>query len=416
MIGSTSNKLKVLQVNKFLYWFGGSETYCFKLSDYLESQGHEVQFFGMEHERNVKGNTLNLGVSNVEFKQMSIRKAHYPFKIIYSIEAKRKIRKVIEAYKPDIIHINNFNFQLTPSILYEIKKFNIPVVMTLHDFQIVCPNHMMYLEHEQKICEDCKGRKYFSCVKNNCLHNSKIKSVLAAFEGYLNHKLKTYDRCIDMFIAPSHFLKNKVVEFGESKDRIKVIHNFIDELGVNDLPKKENYALYFGRLNVQKGIPTLIKAMKRLPDIKFVIAGEGDLEDEVKGIANVEYVGFKKGEELKNLVKRALFTIYPSEWYENCPMSVLESQMYGTPVIGANIGGIPELIEDQKDGMLFQAGNVDELVEKISYLYHHGDILSQYSEKCIEKVQQFSIEKYYSQLMGVYNTVIEKYKWNTNNS
>lgn len=400
------SKLRILFVNKFLYWFGGSETYCFKLADYLQSQGHEVQFFGMHHERNVKGNELNLSVSNVEFKKMSIRKSHYPFRIIYSLEAKRKIGKVIEAFKPDLIHLNNFNFQLTPSILYEIKKHRIPVVMTLHDFQIVCPNHMLYLEHKQQICEDCKGRKYFSCIANNCLHNSKIKSVLAAFEGYLYHKLKTYDNHIDYFIAPSHFLKNKVVEFGESASRIRVIHNFIDEMSTEPVAEKGNYVLYFGRLNVQKGIRTLIAATKQLPDIPFIIAGEGPIEHEVQGLPNVKYVGFQKGESLKNLVKSALFTIYPSEWYENCPMSVLESQMYGTPVVGANIGGIPELIQDRKDGRLFEAGNVGQLVDCIKELYDHRELLQSYSLNGLKKSKMFSLDRYYTSLMEVYDFVL----------
>ncbi|WP_308638448.1 glycosyltransferase family 4 protein [Paenibacillus silvisoli] len=402
--------MKILQVNKFLHWFGGSETYCFKLSDHLMKQGHEVQFFGMDHARNVKGNSLGLSVSNVEFKKMSLKKINYPFRIIYSFEAKNKIRQVIEAFKPDIIHLNNINFQLTPSILYEIKKHNIPVVMTLHDFQLVCPNHMLYLEHEARICEDCKGRKYFSCVTNNCLHDSKIKSMLAAFEGFLHHKLKSYDDAIDMFIAPSRFLKQKFVEFGESASRIKVISNFIDQPAPTEAAVKGDYILYFGRLSVQKGIRTLLEAMKRLPHLKLVVAGEGDLEKEIAEVPNVEYVGFRTGEELNDLIKRALFTIYPSEWYENCPMSVLESQMYGTPVIGANIGGIPELVEHRIDGLLFTPGDVHQLADSIRYLYENRDVLEEYSRRCVVKVQKFSIDRYYAELMTVYESLLHKAK------
>ncbi len=405
-------KLKILFVNKFLYPKGGSETYIFNLASYLERKGHNVEYFGMEHRENIVTNSLNLSVNNMEFRGKSIKKFLYPFKIIYSVEAKNKIREIILATKPDIIHLNNFNFQITPSILYEIKKYNIPVVMTLHDYQLVCPNHMLCLENKKKICEECLGRKYTNCIKNKCIHNSRIKSVLAAAEGTIYYKLGTYEKYIDYFISPSAFLKNKIVEFGEKENKIMTIYNFVSDTTPNKVnDKKEKFILYFGRLSIQKGIATLIEASKRLPEINFVIAGGGELENQIKGIKNINYVGYKSGEELKALISNALFTICPSQWYENCPMSVLESQMYGTPVIGANIGGIPELIEDGKDGLLFKSGNVEDLVSKIKYLYSDTALLKSFSDSCAKRVQQrFSIDSYYEELINVYNLAIKKHE------
>ncbi len=402
--------MKILFVNKFLYLNGGSETYLFGLSDYLKNMGHDVEFFGMQHPKNIVNNSVNLNVRNMEFKGNLISKFSYPFKIIYSIEAANKISKVIKHFKPDIVHVNNYNFQLTPSILYKVRKLGIPVIQTLHDFQIVCPNHMMYLEHKNIICEECINRRYRNCVKNNCIHNSKVKSVLAAFEGWFYHKLKTYDKYIDLLISPSIFLKKKIVEFGEHDSRIKVLHNFINPSADVYYENKKNYVLYFGRLSIQKGIRTLIKACKNLPELKFIFAGGGELESELEGIENIEFVGFKSGEDLKTLVSKALFSIYPSEWYENCPMSVLESQMYGTPVIGADIGGIPELIDDKVDGLLFKPGNSDDLAEKIKYLYNDINVLHEYSIRCIEKVKKFSIDNYYKELMNIYSMAISKHK------
>jgi len=405
--------MKILFVNKFLFENGGSETYCFKLAEYLKQKGHSVQFFGMDHDKNVVGNDLNLYVKNVEFKDITMSKILYPFKIIYSTEARNKIRELIEHYKPDIVHLNNYNFQITPSILYEIKKHNIPVVMTLHDFQIVCPNHMMYIEHEKKICEECKSRKYINCIKNKCIHNSKIKSLFAAFEGYIYYKLKTYEKMIDYYIAPSNFLKDKICEFGEKENRIKVIHNFVSsESKLNKKSIKKDYVLYFGRLSIQKGIRTLISACNMLPEIEFVVAGRGELEKELERIKNVKYIGFRVGEELNTLISEALFSIYPSEWYENCPMSVLESQMLGTPVIGANIGGIPELIDNNSDGLLFEPGNVSDLVNKISFMYSNRNVLQRFSEKCTSKANMFSVEDYYNKLFEVFNLAIEQHTHN----
>lgn len=402
--------MRILFVNKFLYPNGGSETYCFKLAGYLMEKGHSVEFFGMRHEGNMVGNNLELYVSNSEFKGISVKKLLYPFKIIYSLEARDKIKKMLESFRPDIVHLNNYNFQITPSILYEIKKYNIPVLMTLHDFQLVCPNHMMYREHHAMICEECKGRRYYNCIRNKCVHNSGIKSALAAFEGFLYYKLKTYDKYIDSYIAPSSFLKSKVVEFGEAENRIITMHNFVNGATPCEKLAKSDYVLYFGRLSVQKGIRTLIKACRRLPEIKFVFAGSGELESELKGIGNIVFAGFKTREELKSMIKEALFSVYPSEWYENCPMSVLESQMYGTPVLGADIGGIPELIGNNADGMLFEPGNVDELVEKIRLLYDDRHRLAEFSERCIQKVKGFSIDDYYTKLIDVYHCAAEKHK------
>ncbi len=401
-------KMRILMINKFLYPNGGSETYIFNLCNYLEKMGNDIEFFGMEDEKNIVSNSLDLNVTNMQFRSNSLKKLIYPFKIIYSYEAAKKIRKVLKKFKPDIVHINNFNFQITPSILFEIKKNNIPIVLTLHDFQIICPNHMMYLEHKTKVCEECKGRKYFSCIRNRCIHNSGLKSLLGAFEGWFYYKLKTYDKFIDLLIAPSNFLRNKVIEFGESETRIKVIHNFVNEVIESSDLKKQNYVLYFGRLSIQKGIRTLISVCKQLPQITFVFAGGGELEHELRGIKNIEYVGFKSGEDLKTLISHALFSIYPSEWYENCPMSVLESQMLGTPVIGANIGGIPELIDDGVDGLLFKPADINDLIKKIRYLYNNRKILEAYSFKCVEKIKRFSVDKYHDELMKVYNLAIAK--------
>lgn len=402
--------LNVLLINKFLYPKGGSETYFFKLGEYLESQGHKVDYFGMHHEENIVFSSLNKYVSSVDFRGASLAKLLYPFKIIYSIEAKTKIREIIMETKPDIIHLNNFNFQITPSILYEIKKFNIPVVMTLHDFQLICPNHMLYLETRKEICEKCRDGNYLNCIKNKCIHNSIIKSFFAALEGFLYYKLKTYTKNIDFFVAPSIFIRDKVIEFGLAKEKIVTLHNFVTEAEGSAKGGKSDYVLYFGRLSIQKGIGTLIEACNRLPYIKFIFAGGGELEGELSKVRNIQYVGFKKGEELEKLINGSLFSVCPSEWYENCPMSVLESQMNGTPVIGAAVGGIPELINDGYDGLLYKAGNVNDLVEKIEYLYNNRDILESFSLQCKKKVtEEFSISNYYLELMKIYKRAIYKH-------
>ena len=206
--------MKILMVNKFLYPNGGSETYMFKLGEYLTSLGHTVEYFGMEHNDRCVGNSADCYTENMDFHNTGgLKKIKLSLKTIYSKEAKEKIGKVIERFKPDIIHLNNINFQLTPSIIYEIKKHNIPVVQTVHDVQMACPNHKMYNEEQKSTCEKCLDGKYINCVKNKCLHNSSMKSVIAAMESYYYHGKNTYN-LIDCYICPSQFMADTITRAG----------------------------------------------------------------------------------------------------------------------------------------------------------------------------------------------------------
>ena len=386
--------MKILMVNKFLYPNGGSETYIFELGKQLKKMGHEVQYFGMEHEKRIVGNHVESYTSNMDFHTGKLSKLLYPFKIVYSMEARKKIRIVLEDFKPDVVHLNNINFQITPSILYEIRKYEkdtgnkIRIVATAHDYQWVCPNHMLYIPHHEEICERCTGGAYGNCTKYRCIHNSKIKSLIGTIESYYYHMRKTYG-LIDRIICPSEFLKKQLEKDKVLAEKLVVMYNFVtaDKEMINTAEgkgrqEKEDYVLYFGRYSKEKGIETLLKVCEQLPGIPFVFAGSGPLEDKVNAVKNVRNVGFQKGEVLEKLIAKARFSIYPSEWYENCPFSVMESQMYGTPVIGADIGGIPELIQNGKTGELFTSGNATELREKIQQLWNDKAKQQQYSDNC----------------------------------
>ena len=401
--------MKILMVNKFLYPRGGAETYVFDLAEHLSQNGHEIAYFGMNDSRNSYGNQMGLGAKNSEFREFNMRQIFYPFRIIYSFDARRKMAQVLEYFKPDYVHLNNINFQLTPSIVYAIKEKNIPMIQTLHDFQLICPNHMLYREQDLTVCEKCRARKYSECIRYQCIHNSRIKSVMGAFEAWLYYRLKTYD-LIDAFIAPSQFLADKMVDFGENPTKIHTLHNFIKKDFVDRDFNKKNYFLYFGRLSIQKGMGTLLEAVKQLPDVSFVIAGGGELAETIAkaDLPNLEYVGFQTGEALLNLIGEARATVIPSEWYENCPMSVLESLTVGTPVIGANIGGIPELIRDGRDGLLFEPASVTSLVEAIWSLHDNDDLAEDMSKNAREILQTHDIQDYAEKLMEIVTTLTMK--------
>jgi len=402
--------MKVLMVNKFLYPNGGSETYIFEIGKQLQKMGHEVQYFGMEHKGRIVGNHVDSYTSNMDFHGSKLFKLLYPFKIIYSTEARKKIRAVLDDFKPDIVHLNNINFQITPSILYEIKKYEkdtkrrVKIIATAHDYQWVCPNHMMYIPHKEEICERCTGGKYSNCAKYRCIHNSRVKSILGSMESYLYHFRKTYG-LIDTIICPSGFLQKQLAKDKTMAGKLVAMHNFVtiskEETEALNY-EKEDYVLYFGRFAKEKGIETLLKVCEQLPKIPFVFAGSGPLEDIVNQSANIKNVGFQKGKALQELIAKAQFSIYPSEWYENCPFSVMESQMYGTPVIGAAIGGIPELIQEGINGDLFESGNADDLKKKIEALWLDKERLKKYSENC-RKGQYDGTKEYCEKLLEIYS-------------
>lgn len=398
--------MRILMINKFLYPNGGSETYIFKLGDYLKKQGHEVQYFGMEHEGRCVGNAVNAYTSDMDFHGGSkISKLSYPLKTIYSKEARIQIRKVLDDFKPDVCHLNNFNYQLTPSIILEIRKWSkqnrkkCKIVFTAHDYQLVCPNHMCNNPNTHENCEKCFGGNFLNCIKGKCIHGSTAKSAIGAMEAMFWNFNGVY-KYIDSIICCSEFLKTKMDSNPLFKDKTIVLHNFVDKVEWKDI-KKKDYILYFGRFSREKGISTLIEACKELPNIQFIFAGTGPLEEVIDGIPNIKNVGFQREEALEKLIREAQFSVYPSEWYENCPFSVMESQMYGTPVLGSNIGGIPELIEVGKTGNLFKSADKNDLKNKISELWDNKEKVKVYSQNC-RNISFDTIDEYGKKLMKIY--------------
>lgn len=401
--------MKILMVNKFLYPNGGSETYIFKLGEQLTRMGHEVQFFGMEHAGRCVGNHAEAYTSDMDFHGGSkLSKLTYPLKTIYSKEARQKMMVVLKDFAPDVVHLNNFNYQLTPSVILAVKDYEkktgrkVRIIFTAHDYQLVCPNHMMNNPNTGENCEKCAGGAFMNCTKGKCIHGSTAKSIIGTMEATYWNKRGTY-RYIDKMICCSNFMKTKMDINPVFKDKTIALHNFVEIPDKKEVTKKD-YVLYFGRFSKEKGIETLINAAKDLPEVRFIFAGTGPLEDRIKEIDNIENVGFKTGTELEMLIREASFSVYPSEWYENCPFSVMESRMYGTPVLGANIGGIPELIDEGKTGELFTSGDKDELEKKILSLWNDREKLAEYSRNCEENVFD-TVEEYTEKLLKIYQGI-----------
>lgn len=391
--------MKILMINKFLFPKGGAETYALKLGTYLQSQGHEVQYFGMDDQRRCVGNHANAYTRNMDFHGGSrLVKLTYPLRTIYSAEARKKIRLVLEDFQPDVCHLNNFNYQLTPSIILEIRKWEkerghkCKIVYTAHDPQLVCPNHMCMNPNTLRVCERCFGGKYMNCLKGRCIHGSYARSFLGTVEATLWNWMDVYSQ-IDTIVCCSQFMKNLLDTNPVLATRTVAMHNFVEPVEHREVQKKD-YVLYFGRYSQEKGVKTLVQAAKMLPEIRFVFAGSGPLEDQIDGVENISNVGFQTGEALEQLIREARFSVIPSEGYENCPFSVLESIPLGTPVLGANIGGIPELIREGETGELFESGNLEQLTECIARLWNNPAGLEEYSNHCkaaaFDTVQQYT--------------------------
>ena len=397
--------MKILMINKFLHPNGGSETYIFRLGDSLTARGHEVQYFGMEHEGRCVGNRVNAYTSDMDFHGGSkLAKLTYPIKTIYSSEARRKLRLVLEDFQPDVCHLNNFNYQLTPSILLEIAKWKkeghpCRVVYTAHDLQLVCPNHMCNNPNTGENCEKCLGGHFENCALGRCIHGSLAKSAIGTLEAMLWNGCGVYKN-IDVMICCSEFLKRKMDSNPLFAGKTLALHNFVDKAEKQET-EKQNYVLYFGRFSREKGIDTLIQVCKELPEIPFAFAGTGPLEEELAGVPNIQNMGFQRGQDLETLIRQARFSLCPSEVYENCPFSVMESQLYGTPVLGADIGGIPELIEEGKTGELFESGNEVQLKEKIKMLWENRDLTARYSENCAH-IRFDDVDTYTEKLLKLY--------------
>ena len=402
--------MRILMVNKFLYPRGGAESYMLKLGEALSDCGHDVQYFGMYDEKNTVGNSLGLYTQSVDFHSDSLSRFSYPFKIIFSFEAKRKIAKILDGFKPDIVHMNNINFQITPSIIYEIKKRNIPIVQTVHDYQMICPNHLLYDFEENMPCTRCIVGSRFNCLKHKCIHQSRAKSLIGSVEGMLYSWLKTY-KMVDLYICPSRFLEGKLLEASDVfRGRTYVIHNFIKLPRCQGTHEDcEPYILFAGRFSKEKGIGLLAETAKLLPEIKFAAAGSGPDENLLRGIPNIELKGFLTGEEFDSLLSEAEAVIVPSVCFENCSLTILEAHSMGVPVITMNSGGMAELVSDGKTGVLINEPTPAAAAAAIKKLTENPQLYRTIKENCIKSAADIlTAEKYCGILTEKYSGLIAK--------
>jgi glycosyltransferase involved in cell wall biosynthesis len=398
--------MRILLANKFYYPRGGDCIYTIELEKLLKNKGHEVAMFSMQHSSNQASEFEEYFPRNVDFNRRTFKNlTSLLVRPFGALEVKRKFNRLICDFKPDIIHLNNIHSQLSPILALLGYRNSIPVVWTLHDYKLVCPAYLLL--NQGKICESCLNSK-LNVIAKKCIKNNYLASLLAFFEAskWNASKLNTIT---DQFISPSHFLKDTMVKGGIDCDKIEVIHNFVNNTtAIKATNSNADYYCYVGRLSSEKGVELLLKAASELPDYMLKIVGTGPLENSLKSAnknKHIKFLGYKTGEELKSIISGSRFLVVPSNWFENNPLIIIEALCMGVPVLGSNIGGIPELIKDGYNGLLFEPDNIRELTDKINLLWREQNKFDRHEIAC-RAVVDFKSDTYYEALIKLYNSLL----------
>ena len=352
-----------ISVTSYYYRRGGAEAVMLDQNELLASRGWDIVPFAMDYEKNFETPYDEYFVEEIDFASdyAPVEKVRKAVKSIYSLEARREIGRLIDKVRPDIVHAHNVYHHLTPAIFGAVKKKGVPMVMTVHDLKIGCPSKLMLAP--DGVCERCKGGKTWNAVTTRCQKDSLALSAVVALETTLHNALGSYRNNVDLFILPSHFHTNKLVEWGLPREKTRYLPNAVDVSQLRADYTPGDRFVFVGRLSEEKGLLTFVKAVAEAGS-KATIVGTGPQEDELRQTvdatgADVEFAGYQTGDALFDIVRGARALVLPSECYENAPVVLLEAYGVGTPVLGSNLGGIPELIVENETGLLAQAGDVD---------------------------------------------------------
>lgn len=370
--------MKILYCNKYNFRFSGTEAYVFEVMDLMRERGHETGLFSMADPRGEPTPFDRHFVPLIDFKNPGrnlFGKVGSALRAIYSLDARRRMRRMVADFRPDVAHVRNIYHHLTPSILWELKAQGVPVLYHLNDFKLICPSYN--LVSHGNACERCQGGRFRHVLSEGCYSGQRGSAFALAAEAYVHKWLRTYQKCVDCFLAPSQFVKNKLTENGWDAKKIEVLPHFQTVPAEGPPPGEDAAILYFGRLSPEKGVHDLLLAMQYLPGIRLRIAGDGpqrsELEAEVRRLKlnNIEFLGHLQGEELQRAIAAARFTVLPSRAYETLGKTILESYSQGRAVVASDLGSRRELVHDGITGLLFPPGDVAALVQAISYMVGH---------------------------------------------
>ena len=410
--------MKIIQINNIHFRRGGADIVYLNTGKLLEYHKHEVFYFSQENEKNENTSSNYYFVEETNyFDKTFLSKIYSIPRFFYSNESKSKLSSLINDIQPDLAHIHLYKGVLTPSILQVLKNNHVPVIITLHDYGLLCPHNLM-LDGKMNICTRCINGSALNCITHKCNRNNLMLSTISSLEFIFHKTFFPFENYFDKIIAVSKFGQSIHQKSKSLFNKIVHLYNFYPDLNQTEInTKKGDYILYFGRLSSEKGVETLFTAwLKEERKLKLKIVGTGELFEELNeksiGRSNIEMLGFKSGDELNILIREASFIIVPSEWYENNPLTIIEAYANGKPVIGSNVGGIPEIINDGDTGFLFDMGSVNDLSDKITKAESIDELeyyrLSINARKFADK--HFSEESHYHSLLSIYKELITSKK------
>jgi glycosyltransferase involved in cell wall biosynthesis len=400
----------LLSVNANHHVSGGSDVMYFEHSNLFGARGWDLAFLAMSNTKNHSTPFSKYFSKNIDpVKSSFLEKVADAGRIIYSPEARRCIRRLLDEHPVDVAHIHVIFHHISPSVLFELKRRGIPTVLTAHDFKMICPAFQM--RNRSGICEKCKGKRVWNVALNRCIGDDILASVAIAFESAVHQWFNFYGRHVDRIVVPSKFYLEKFVEWGWPSEQLIYQPNIVNPIAIPVEPAVGDYFLYFGRLSPEKGVATFIRAAAKA-GVRVKIAGTGPIAAELEALtratgADVEFVGFRSGRDLWRLVDACRAIVLPSEWYENAPMSAIEANLRGKAIIGSSIGGIPELIEPGETGWLFRSGDANDLADRLS-------VVAQMNTRDVEAVGKaaeatarlrHSPDVYYDKMIGIYRSI-----------
>lgn len=413
--------MKILFCNKYNYSFSGTEAYMFEAMELLRSKGHEVALFSMADPRGSPTPYDNYFVPRTDFKKQSswLHKAGLASHAIYSPGARRRIRAMVAEFQPDVAHVRNIYHHLSPSILWELNAQNVPIVYHLNDFKVLCPSYNLVLRGEA--CEACKGGKFWHALKEKCYPGLGARITLVA-EAYFHKWLGTYRKCVDCFLAPSQFVRDKFVEHGWDETKFEVLPHFQLVKQANQRGSANAPLLYFGRLSQEKGVEDLLRAMQRLPNLRLMVAGDGPERDKLHqlstglGLTNIEFTGYLRGSELERAIANSSFTVLPSHAYETLGKTILESYAQARAVVASDLGSRRELVHEGKTGLLYKTGDVAQLTSAIEFLSSSPDLAEEMGRAGQDLVRQhYTPEAHYETIVGLYERLAGEKKRSSRN-
>jgi glycosyltransferase involved in cell wall biosynthesis len=338
----------------------------------------------------------------------------YFLQALYSSDSKQAIARLISNWRPDIVHLHNLFPLLSVSVLDQLRKLDVPTVMTVHDYHLGCPGRDLFVHGE--ICERCHNGRYYCAVSRRCVNDRIGESLLHALICYMSDLSDLFLKQVDVFITASGFVLEKLVSWGVPSGRIRVIPHFTDLKGDPAIDEESDGRIaYVGRLAEGKGVRTLVRAASLVPQARFAIIGDGPLWGplrqliEDQGVTNIELLGRMPAGQVRSLIRRAMFVVAPSECYETFGLSLIEAYALGRPVIASRIGAFPEVVEDGRTGYLFEPGNVEELAERMAGLAANAALRREMGREARSVVEaRFAADSHYEGLQEVYRTALRR--------